>query len=607
MTSESEVLGVIQAYVEARTRNDREAVLSSYSEDWRDDKGYSKKTLRDWQLGSEVNGEKIDISVDLRTVDIVFSGQDGREATIGPVRIDSLKGRMTQSHTLNKEEDGVWRLTYSQTIDWEPFAMSDEMQLQKDLIDSTATIIRDHREQLLTDRWRPGYHFVVPEGVAVPFDPNGAIYWKGRYHLFYIFQDKRIGKKSDHWGHVSSTDLFHWRHHPTGLLEGMYSGNCFINEYGVPTICYHQVGKGNALAVALDDNLDQWKKLDTNPITPLGESVQKGQEDYRSWDPFAWYEKENYYAIFGGEHPAIAKSTTMEGQWSYVGDLFAHGVEGVDANEDVSCPELFRLGEKDVLLCISHRMGCRYYIGEWKNEQFYPEIHRQMSWADNGFFAPESLEDDRGRRIMWAWLLDSPELGVRFDNGWSGTMGLPRVISFADGSTDSSELNIEVPQEIENLRYRPFRIEQVEIPADTDLFIDGVSGDSIELMIDMESHDASEFGVKVCVSEDKKEQTVISYDVERLGLKVDTTMSGPENASHGVEVGPFELGENETLKLRVFVDKSVVEVFANHRQAVTRRIYPSRADSLKVSFFAKGGDAQLNYMDSWHISPANPY
>ena len=91
-----------------------------------------------------------------------------------------------------------------------------------------------------------------------------------------------------------------------------------------------------------------------------------GQERYRSWDPAAWYENGHYYAIFG-EHPAIAKSPTMDGEWRYVGDLFAHGIDGVSLNEDVSCAELFRLGDKDILLCISHQMGCRYYVGEWKN------------------------------------------------------------------------------------------------------------------------------------------------------------------------------------------------------------------------------------------------
>jgi hypothetical protein len=97
------------------------------------------------------------------------------------------------------------------------------------------TSARALREKLLSDPHRPGYHFVIPEGQAMPFDPNGAIYWKGRYHLFYIFQDQR----GHNWGHVSSTDLFHWRHHPTGLVSGMFSGNCFINKEGRPTMCYH--------------------------------------------------------------------------------------------------------------------------------------------------------------------------------------------------------------------------------------------------------------------------------------------------------------------------------------------------------------------------------
>ena len=86
------------------------------------------------------------------------------------------------------------------------------------------------REKLLSDPHRPGYHFVIPEGQAMPFDPNGAIFWKGRYHLFYIFQDKR----GHNWGHVSSTDLFHWRHHPTGLDLRHVQRQLFRQQRGPP-------------------------------------------------------------------------------------------------------------------------------------------------------------------------------------------------------------------------------------------------------------------------------------------------------------------------------------------------------------------------------------
>jgi len=150
-------------------------------------------------------------------------------------------------------------------------------------IANTATLVassRALREKLLSDPFRAGYHFVIPEGQAMPFDPNGAIYWKGRYHLFYIFQDSR----GHNWGHVSSTDLFHWRHHPTGLVSGMFSGNCFINKDGRPTMCYHQVGQGNAMAVAVDDELNEWKKLESNPITPKTKPGDAHHGKYQSWD-----------------------------------------------------------------------------------------------------------------------------------------------------------------------------------------------------------------------------------------------------------------------------------------------------------------------------------
>ncbi len=459
------------------------------------------------------------------------------------------------------------------------------------------------REGILSDPSRPGYHFVIPEGVGMPFDPNGAIYWKGRYHLFYIFQDTRSGQNDHHWGHVSSTDLFHWRHHPTGLVGGMFSGNCFINEDGRPTVCYHQVGQGNAMAVAIDDDLNTWEKLDSNPITPKTKEGDEHRGKYRSWDPFGWLEDGTYYAIFGGEHPGIAKSGSLDGEWKYVGDLFAHGVDGVSLDEDVSCADFFKLGGKDMLLCISHRLGCRYYLGEWKNEQYYPEFHERMSWSDNAFFAPESLKDDRGRRIMWAWIFDTPGFGVRRDHGWSGTMSLPRVLSLgADG-----QLRMDVPEEIEALRYGVVKKEDLTVASDSSLVLDGMSGNSLELAIEMESADAAQFGVKVCASPNGEEETLVFYDAAEKRLKVDTRKSGPEGTPKGVEAGPFALKDGEPLKLRVFVDKSVVEVFANSRQAVMRRVYPARPDSLAVSLFAKGGNVNVHSVTAWKIAPSNPY
>ena len=516
---------------------------------------------------------------------------DGDTAKVEPIAIRSATGGGFFEFTMRREWDGVWRC-----VSITGAGKGDRQ----------AETARSVRERILSDPTRPGYHFVVPEGVAMPNDPNGAIHWKGRYHLFYIFQDARLGRKSDHWGHVSSTDLFHWRHHPTGLLDGMYSGNCFVNHDGVPTMCYHQVGQGNALAVARDDDLNEWHKLGSNPITPKTGPGDAHHQRYRSWDPFGWLEGDTCYAIFGGKRPAVAKCSargSLDGEWSYAGDLFAHAVDGVPLDEDVSCPDLFKLGDKHVLLCISHRLGCRYYIGEWRDEQFHPEFHAQMSWVDHSFFAPESLVDSRGRRIMWAWILDEPEFGVRSEHGWSGTLSLPRVLSLgSDG-----RLRMDVPEEIESLRQAEVKREQRIVRADTTALVEGVAGDSLELLVEMESAGASQFGVKVRMSPCQEEETSILYDASRKLLMVDTHKSGPRGTPKAVEAGPLELRPGERLRLRIFVDKSVVEVFANSLQAIARRIYPSRPDSTSVSLFASGGDARLHSLRAWSIAPSNTY
>ncbi|MFH1267918.1 MAG: LamG-like jellyroll fold domain-containing protein [Planctomycetota bacterium] len=134
-----------------------------------------------------------------------------------------------------------------------------------DLIADTRAL----RARLLADPQRPRHHFVSPEGVCHPFDPNGAISWKGRYHLMYIFQNE----KGHCWGHVSSTDLLHWRHHPPALEPGegdagIFSGGASLDKNGVPTITYRGLGnpRGICIATSTDDLIETWTKSPHNPV-----------------------------------------------------------------------------------------------------------------------------------------------------------------------------------------------------------------------------------------------------------------------------------------------------------------------------------------------------
>ena len=194
-------------------------------------------------------------------------------------------------------------------------------------------------------------------------------------------------------------------------------------------------------------------------------------------------------------------------------------------------------------------------------------------------------------------------------------MTLPRVLSLrGDGS-----LCIEPVPELENLRTKHHHQETTQLDADTEIEIEDVNGDCLEIQVEIDPRNATEFGVKVRRSPDGAEETTIVYSPSDECLKIDLTKStlddevkyprltpqdedGGERYTNSQEA-PFKLLEEEPLKLHIFLDRSVLEVFANSRLCLTQRIYPSRADSLGVSVFAHGGEAVLNSLDAWTITP----
>jgi sucrose-6-phosphate hydrolase SacC (GH32 family) len=468
-------------------------------------------------------------------------------------------------------------------------------------------IARRFRNHLLADPYRPTYHFVIPEDYAGPFDPNGAIYWRGLYHLFYIYQE--FGTHV--FGHLSSVDLVHWRQHPTSLYptaespdRGMFSGNCFIGNEGQAVMLTHGVGAGNCIFTSTDENLDHWTKLPSNPIIP-----NPGPElPYASWDPCGWREGQTYYAIFGGQpgqHPkpaTVFKADRLDG-WHYVGPFLQHEMPDVQADEDISCPDFFTLGGQRVLICISHNHGARYYVGQWRNEQFVPEIHERMSWIDNLYFAPRSLTAPDGRRILWAWIFDQRDEATRRASGWSGEMALPRQLALAD----DHRLRIEPVDELKSLRYNPQTLADIDLAADEAQTVPAISGNTLELELQIDPGAARQVGVEVCRSPGGEERTLIYYDAADGHLKIDTTHASTGQGPKKVEAGPLRLADGEPLTLRVFLDRSVVEAFANQRQAVLRRIYPARPDSLGIAVFAKGGAARVRRLTAWQMAASNQY
>ena len=103
-----------------------------------------------------------------------------------------------------------------------------------------------------------------------PGDPNGAFYHNGRYHLMYLYNRAGSGFC---WGHLSSGDLVHWRHHPDSIGpgqgdEGCFSGGAFVDDDGTAYLSYWMLwgAKGIGVAKSTGPSFDTWIKLQANPV-----------------------------------------------------------------------------------------------------------------------------------------------------------------------------------------------------------------------------------------------------------------------------------------------------------------------------------------------------
>ena len=430
------------------------------------------------------------------------------------------------------------------------------------------------------------FHLAHPgPGVAMPGDPNCIFDYKGKVHLHYIYRNA--------WGyvfgHVSSDDMVRWTWHKTVLAppttgHGMFSGTGFYTKEGRPAIIYHGQGSGrNQIAVAEEDSLDQWSKP-----WKLEPKIRPDQDASKiaNWDPDIWLNGDTYYALSGGtpgsgKPPTLFKSSDLM-SWDYLGLFLSHDMPDVLKTEDVSCPNFFKIGNKHMLLCISHNLGCRYYLGDWKDEKFTPDFHARMSWNGNNFFAPESVLTHDGRRVMWAWL--------RMPIAPTGVQSLPRELELpADGV-----LRIRPLRELQSLRADAKQETAVTLKSGVPYRLKDVRGDAMEVELTFQSPTARELGLDVLCDQNGENGLRVAVVPETRTLNV------------GAARAPFALKPGEDLTLRVFIDKNLVEVFANDRQAAVAAAATFVPESLNVRLFSNGGDAMVKSAKGWKMQSIYP-
>lgn len=309
----------------------------------------------------------------------------------------------------------------------------------------------------LADSHYPQWHAAPVTGLMN--DPNGFIWFAGRYHLFYQWNPLDCEHRFKCWGHWSSPDLVHWRHEPLALMpdeaydrNGCYSGSAVDNE-GVLTLCYTgnvKFDDGSRTAwqcLAVEQPNGTFRKL--GPVLALPEGYTGHVRD-----PKVWQHEGMWYMVLGAQDVhkrgkvLLFKSADLHA-WTSCGEIAGHGVNGLtDAGYMWECPDLFALDGTHVLICCPQglaREPHRYlntYPATWMSGAFdYASAafdHGELHELDAGFefYAPQTTLAEDGRRILIGWMgvPDGEEmLQPTRAHGWMHQMTCPRELRYRDG------------------------------------------------------------------------------------------------------------------------------------------------------------------------------
>jgi beta-fructofuranosidase len=464
------------------------------------------------------------------------------------------------------------------------------------------------------DPQRPAYHFLPPANWLN--DPNGLIHWRGIYHLFYQYNPNGPFWGTIEWGHAASADLVHWTHLPIALAPtpgsydagGCYSG-CAVDNDGVPTIIYTGVHDGQQLAcVAVGDaDLQTLRKYPGNPViaAPPAALDVLGFRDHS-----VWREDDTWYQVIGsgirgrGGAALLYRSPDLL-QWEYLHPLHVgdrNQTQPVWTGGMWECPDFFALGDRQVLVVSvwdDERLYYPvYFTGAYADHRFTPALARRLDFGAS-FYAPQSMRDAQGRRIMWGWLREERDIAAQLAAGWSGVMSLPRILAPRPDGT----LDIRPAPELARLRGRRYHWQDRDLPPDLPADLPEARGDSLEIVAEFAVGGATEVGLLVRRAPYQEEETCVYYDSRTQQVVVDGSRASLSAAAHSGEArGPLALAPGETVRLHIFLDRSVLEVFANEQICITDRIYPTRPDSLGIALFARGGPARLTALDVWDLA-----
>jgi sucrose-6-phosphate hydrolase SacC (GH32 family) len=490
------------------------------------------------------------------------------------------------------------------------------------------TVRAQQTAPLYDEPYRPQFHF-TPEKNWMN-DPNGLVYYKGEYHLFYQYNP--FGDTWGHmsWGHAVSRDLVRWKHLPVALAEEngvmIFSGSAVVDRHNTSGLCRNPDPKDQSCLVAIytghtetnqsqniatsNDRGRTWTKYKGNPVLDIG------YKDFRDPKVF-WHEPTKKWVMvvaLAQEKKVQFYGSTNLREWQRLGEFGPAGLSGNDVVWE--CPDLFELpivgqpGKRRWVLIVNVNpggftggSGGQYFIGKFDGKTFTndnpADAVRVVDYGKD-FYAAVTFSDipkADGRRILLGWMSNWQYAQKEPTGPWRTAQSIPRVLALTQ-SSDGLRLTQQPLAELKKLRGQP--TVKRNLPLDGKASGGLIAGEALEIESTFAVGRDSIAMIRLRAGAG---ETVIGYDAAKQVMFVDRTKSGNVGFDAnfaGRHEAPL-LSRQGRVTLRVLVDRSSVEVFGNGGQVpITDRIYPpSRVQSVELA--GSGATTRCLLFTAWKL------
>jgi fructan beta-fructosidase len=482
----------------------------------------------------------------------------------------------------------------------------------------------------MAEQHRPQFHFTPKTGWMN--DPNGMVYFKGEYHLFYQYYPDSTVWGPMHWGHAVSKDRIRWEHLPIALfpdkLGYIFSGSVVVDEQNtsgfgegkeqplVAIYTYHDMvgeksGRTDFQSQALAYSFDKgrtWAKYPYNPVIP-----NQGAKDFR--DPkVIWFEpsKQWIMTLAVADHVEFYASKNLI-NWSKMGEFGKN--EGSHSGV-WECPDLFPLRIEDgqtkwVLIvnigngAFNGGSGTQYFIGQFDGRTFKsdnaPHNYLWLDYGRDNYAGVTWANAPDNRRVLLGWMSNWNYAQVVPTQKWRSAMTLPRELALKT-TEKGVRLTQKVIKEAEILRGPKTEIQPQNISRNVDLKTKpSAKCHELSLNFDMSKTTAIDFGV--ILSNSKYENVTIGYQKGTNHFYIDRAYSGKldfQKGFTGKHSAP-RLSTSKMLKMTIYVDVSSVELIADDGETVVTDIFFPTEDFAKITLFGENGVANLTSGQVWKL------